>query len=91
GRTDAPYRGTADANIVCATDSCVPALWQVSPSARSSFKALNADADPDLAFPQLPQSVSAQEARQSVRLLRSSHAHREPQRRRAIRSIASPP
>jgi triacylglycerol lipase len=69
----APYHGTAGANIVCATGSCVPALWQFSIGS-NFLKALNADDETpgnvsytsiysltdNLAIPQLPQSVSAQ-------------------------------
>jgi triacylglycerol esterase/lipase EstA (alpha/beta hydrolase family) len=69
----APYHGTANANIVCATGSCVPALWQFSIGS-NFLKALNAnDETPgnvsytsiysltdNLATPQLPRSVSAQ-------------------------------
>jgi triacylglycerol lipase len=70
---EAPYHGTAGANIVCATGSCVPALWQFSIGS-NFLKALNADDQTpgdvsytsiysltdNLAVPQLPQSVSAQ-------------------------------
>src|SRR5436305_974365 len=67
------YHGTAGANIVCATGSCVPALWQFAIGS-NFLKALNADDETpgdvsytsiysltdNLAVPQLPQSVSAQ-------------------------------
>jgi triacylglycerol esterase/lipase EstA (alpha/beta hydrolase family) len=70
---EALYHGTANANIVCATGSCVPALWQVSIGS-NFLKALNADDETpghvsytsiysltdELVTPQLPKSVSAQ-------------------------------
>jgi triacylglycerol lipase len=70
---EAAYHGTADANIGCATGSCVPALWQLSIGS-NFLKALNADDETpghvsytsiysltdELVTPQLPKSVSAQ-------------------------------
>ncbi len=70
---EAAYHGTAGANTVCATGSCVPALRQFSIGS-NFLKALNADDETpgdvsytsvysltdDLAIPQLPKSVSAQ-------------------------------
>jgi len=69
-----PYHGTALANILCAKGSCVPALWQGSIGS-NFIKTLNADHETpgnvsytsiytltadEIAFPQLPRSVSEQ-------------------------------
>jgi triacylglycerol lipase len=70
---EAGYHGAASANILCATGSCVPAVWQLAIGS-NFLTALNADDETpgdvsytsiysltdDVAVPQLPRSVSEQ-------------------------------